>query len=125
MQPWAPAAPGQVVGWAELVVCNLVLEHIRDLDFIFGQAARVLKPGGRFFVCELHPFRQYLGTQANFQGRHGTIQVPAYIHHLSDFSGAAERQRLKLVGVDEWWHEEDRGQPPRLISMMFEKQQPK
>lgn len=105
----------------DLVVCNLVLEHIRDLEFIFGQAARALKPGGRFFVCELHPFRQYLGTQANFQGGQGTVEIPAYVHHLSDFSGAAERSGFALVRLDEWWHDEDQGQPPRLISMLFHK----
>ena len=105
----------------DLVVCNLVLEHIRDLDFIFGQAARVLKAGGHFFVCELHPFRQYQGTQANFQGRQGPVAIPAFTHHLSDFTGAAQEQGLALVRLNEWWHAEDEGKPPRLVSMMFRK----
>jgi ubiquinone/menaquinone biosynthesis C-methylase UbiE len=47
----------------DLIVCNLVLEHIEDLNFIFSEASRVLVRGGQFFICELHPFRQYLGTQ--------------------------------------------------------------
>src|SRR6266850_3264540 len=41
----------------DLVTCNLVLEHISDLTFIFAEAGRVLLDGGRFFVSELHPFR--------------------------------------------------------------------
>jgi predicted TPR repeat methyltransferase len=46
----------------DLIVCNLVLEHIADLSFIFAEAARCLAKGGHFFVSELHPFRQYLGA---------------------------------------------------------------
>jgi malonyl-CoA O-methyltransferase len=42
---------------ADLVVCNLVLEHIEDLSFVFSEAFRSLVEGGCFFVCELHPFR--------------------------------------------------------------------
>jgi len=103
----------------DLVVCNLVLEHIHDLDFIFKQAARVLMPGGRFFLCELHPFRQYQGIQANFQGRQGAVRIPAFVHHLSDYTGAAKRQSLTLQQLDEWWHAEDQDQPPRLVSMIF------
>lgn len=52
---------------ADLITCNLVLEHIEDLSFIFSEAFRVLVKGGYLFICELHPFKQYLGTQANFQ----------------------------------------------------------
>jgi ubiquinone/menaquinone biosynthesis C-methylase UbiE len=106
---------------ADLIACNLVLEHIRDLDFVFAQASRILAPGGRFFVSELHPFWQYLGVQANFQGRQGTVQIPAFVHHLSDFTGAAERQEFALVHLKEYWHPEDQGKPPRLVSMMFER----
>src|SRR5215217_4594462 len=29
-----------------LIVCNLVLEHIRDMPFVFTEAARTLHPGG-------------------------------------------------------------------------------
>ena len=50
-----PAASGS----ADLVVGNLVLEHIADLGFIFAEAARCLQPGDQLFFSELHPFRQY------------------------------------------------------------------
>src|SRR6185503_8246602 len=51
-------------GEFDLVVCNLVLEHITDLAFIFSEAARVLQNKRSFFVNELHPFKQYEGSQA-------------------------------------------------------------
>lgn len=104
---------------ADLVVCNLVLEHIEDLRFVFAQVARVLAPNGRFFVCELHPFRQYGGTVANFQREEGAVSIPAYVHHISDFLAAAEENHFWLDHLREWWHEEDGGKPPRLVSFMF------
>ena len=105
----------------DLVVCNLVLEHVEELPFIFGEAARVLIAGGKFFVCELHPFRQYQGTQARFEQAEHTTHITAFIHHITDFLNAAEANGLKLVKLNEWWHEDDDGKPPRLISLLFMK----
>jgi ubiquinone/menaquinone biosynthesis C-methylase UbiE len=106
---------------ADLITCNLVLEHISDLSFIFAEAARVLTEGGQFFVSELHPFRQYEGVQAHFKRDGETIEIPAFVHHISDFLGAAARQNLSLSELKEWWHEEDQNKSPRLISFMFVK----
>ena len=105
----------------DLVVCNLVLEHVEDLQFVFKEASRVLKDRGRFFVCEFHPFRQYQGTQARFQRANQTTHIPAFVHHTTDFLRAAEASELRSVKLNEWWHQEDDGKPPRLISFMFVK----
>lgn len=104
----------------DLVVCNLVLEHIQDLSFIFSEAFRVLIDAGHFFVCELHPYRQYQGTVARFE-RTETTEITAFVHHLSDFTNAAAASGLRLVSIKEWWHEEDKGKQPRLASFVFEK----
>jgi len=105
----------------DLVVCDLVLEHIENLDFIFSEAARVLTAGGRFFICELHPQRQNSGTQARFQHANGTTHITAFVHNVSSFIDEAEAQGLSLCRVKEWWHEDDEGKPPRLISFLFQK----
>jgi ubiquinone/menaquinone biosynthesis C-methylase UbiE len=106
---------------ADLVVCTLVLEHIEELFFVFSEAYRSLVKSGRFFVCELHPFWQYQGKKARFRTNQGKSEIRAFVHHLSDFLGAAERSGLMLKSCREWWHEVDKGQPPRLVSFMFEK----
>lgn len=115
-QPW-PCANGSF----DLVVCNLVLEHIADLSFIFSEAYRVLKAGGHFFNCELHPFKQYEGGKATFHRDGEAIEIPAFVHHISEFLGAAENAGLVLKSLKEWWHEEDKKTAPRLVSFMFEK----
>ena len=105
----------------DLVVCNLVLEHIENLSFILSEASRVLTPDGHFFICELHPFRQYQGTQANFQAAHGTIEIQAFVHHISDFLDAARTSGFRLKEFKEWWHDTDQNKFPRLASFMFKK----
>lgn len=106
----------------DLVVCNLVLEHIQDLTHIFSEGARVLETSGKFFVNELHPFRQYKGTRARFEKNESTtVEVDAFVHHISDFTNAASVNGLKLVRFNEYWHEADEGKPPRVVSFLFAK----
>lgn len=105
----------------DLVSCNLVLEHIEKLSSIFSEAARVLRSGGKFFVSELHPYRQYQRTVATFTRNREAVKIPAFVHHISDFLRDAEANNLSLVQLQEWWHEEDRGKLPRLVSLLFQK----
>lgn len=106
----------------DLIVCNLVLEHIEDLSFVFSEASRVLVEEGKFFVNELHPFRQYEGKKASFQSGENVSEIPAFVHHISDFLNAASKNGFTFVGLRERWHAEDLNRPPRLISFLFETQ---
>lgn len=115
-QTW-PCADGS----ANLIVCNLVLEHIENLAFVFAEACRVLADGGQYFVCELHPFKQYQGKKAIFERGEEQIAIPAFTHHVSDFFGAAQAAGFRVTSLREWWHAEDEGLPPRLVSFLCEK----
>jgi malonyl-CoA O-methyltransferase len=106
----------------DLITCNLVLEHIQDLNHIFAQAARTLRNGGWFLVNELHPFKQYGGTKARFERGADVVEVDVFIHHISEFMHAAEGSGLRLLKFDEVWHAEDAGKPPRLASFVFWKE---
>jgi ubiquinone/menaquinone biosynthesis C-methylase UbiE len=105
----------------QLIICNLVLEHIENLFFIFEQAARCLSKGGQFYVSELHPFRQYQGGKARYQEDGQTVEVDAYVHHISEFLNAAKQQGMVLAELNEYWHQDDSGKPPRLVTFLFKK----
>ena len=105
----------------DLIVCCLVLEHIQDLSHVFREAGRVLRAGGKFLVNELHPFKQYGGTKARFEHADQTIEVDAFVHHISEFIHAAEESGLQLEKFNEYWHEQDTSKPPRLVSFIFVK----
>lgn len=108
----------------DLIVCNLVLEHIEDLSHIFSEAARTLNTKGRFFINELHPFKQYEGKKARFLSDGKTVEVDAFVHYISDFMKAAMANEFRLVQLDEYWHEQDHNKSPRLVSFIFERVQP-
>lgn len=104
----------------DLVVCNLVLEHIEDISFVFSEASRVLESKGRFFINELHPFRQYEGKKARYQKNGEEIEVDAFVHNISDFLKIAIANGFALVKLNEYWHEADQDKPPRIVSLLLE-----
>lgn len=103
----------------DLITFSLVLEHIEHLDPIFSEVSQALMPGGIVYVGELHPFKQYTGTQARFDTPEGRQLVPCFNHHISDFLRAAERSGLQLQHFEEYFDEDDRSSIPRLARFVF------
>lgn len=106
----------------DVVIGNLVLEHVASLGPIFGESARVLRPGGTLFLCELHPFRQWRGGQAHFtDGATGeTVRVPAHVHMVGNYVNAALDAGLILRHMGEWLEDDADGDaPPRLLALRF------
>lgn len=106
---------------ADLITCSLILEHIHHLDGVFTQVSSHLKEGGYFYVCELHPYKQYSGSKARFETAAGTQVLQCYDHHISDYISAAENNNLSLVKLNEWFDDDKAGSVPRLISFLFRK----
>ena len=107
---------------ADVVIGNLVLEHVKELAPVYREAARVLRPGGQLFLCELHPYRQLRGGQAHFTDASSgeTVHVVAHVHTVSEYVNAGIASGLTLVALGEWTEE---GAPPdalpRLLSVLF------
>lgn len=104
---------------ADLITCSLILEHIEDLGFVFAQAKDYLKPGGCFYVCELHPFKQYSGSKARFETEGGVHVVDCFVHNLTEYTDAAIENDFSVEQIKEWFDDNDRTQIPRLISFLF------
>ena len=107
--------------YADLIVCSLTLEHIADLDFIFSEGFKKLKHDGKFFICELHPFKQYKGSKAKFENEDGIRELEVFTHHISEYMNAAIDNGFKNLELNEWFDSDDKTEIPRLISFVFEK----
>jgi len=101
----------------DLITFNLVLEHVRDLRFVFAQAASRLAKGGMIHISELHPFKQYMGSKARFESDQGLRELEAFTHHVSDFTSALSDAGFKCLEIKEWF-DSDRNEVPRLLSIV-------
>ena len=61
------------------------------------------------------------GKRQGFIGKMKALAWAAFVHHISDFTNAAQANGLRLVNLNEYWHAADQNKPPRLISFMFMK----
>jgi SAM-dependent methyltransferase len=105
----------------DLVVINLVLEHIEELDPIFCNVSQSLTDGGYLYLAELHPYKQYQQSQARFDhpeiGKQ--VKVDAFVHPISEYVNTALRKDFRLVKMRESRHPND--EYPRLLSLLFQK----
>jgi len=105
----------------DLITCSLALEHIENIDFVFAEAQKVLRKDGRFYIGELHPFKQYAGTKARFETGSGVFELECFVHHVSDFFEAGTKNGFDVIELKEWFDNDDKTQIPRLLTMIFRK----
>ncbi|MFO0942593.1 MAG: class I SAM-dependent methyltransferase [Pirellulales bacterium] len=111
-EPWPNLGTG-----FDVITLNLVLEHIKDLSFVFRAAASRLASSGIIHLSELHPFRQYLGSKAHFETEKGTQELEVYTHHVSDFCKSLADAGLKVLELNEWFDDGKFGLP-RLLTII-------
>ena len=103
----------------DLITCSLALEHIENIDFIFQEAHKVLRSNGKFYIGELHPFKQYQGTKARFETGAGVFELECFVHHVSEFFAVAKSNNFECIELKEWFDDDDKMQIPRLLTMTF------
>ena len=110
-------------GAADVVLFNLVLEHIENLGSVFAEAARVLRSGGQMFLSEYHPARLTAddGMGARITDDEGQIVevLTSYLHTIADFETAAASNGLKLLSRRDW--ETTGEERPLILTMGFKK----
>jgi len=81
----------------DAVLCGLALVHLPKLDKAMAEFARVLRPGGRLIVSDVHPMPILLGWQAQFRGADGTAAfIRLHPHLLSEYMTAARGAGLEV-----------------------------
>jgi ubiquinone/menaquinone biosynthesis C-methylase UbiE len=75
----------------DLVVCALALTHVPDLEPVVRELGRVVRPGGRVVLSDIHPFMAMTGGIAGFPGEDLTKGIPFVrnlTHQVSEYVGA-------------------------------------
>lgn len=123
MKPWPVEED-----WADLVLINLVLEHIEQLRPLLTEAGRTIKPGGSVHITEYHPDRVQRGDGAEFDNGKGVTEVINFHHPLEEYMALADTLGFTLEAVQTWGKElDERGRPvetavkPLLLSMRLRK----
>jgi len=102
----------------DLVVCGLALTHVMDLDASIAELARVLRPGGRIVLSDLHPMMVLLGGSGLFFDAKGAAgNVRTYHHAHASYLEAFRRARLDVVDCVEPVVE--RAHLPAVAGMLF------
>ncbi len=107
----------------DLISINLVLEHVENLNFIFKSVSENLKNNGYLFISELHPFKQYLGSQAMYNNK----LVTSFTHQISDYFALACKHNFQCVELIESFDKvpnKNEKNIPRIISFLFKKIKP-
>ena len=102
----------------DFITCSLALEHIENIDFVFGQARKVLRANGLFYIGELHPFKQYQGSKARFEIGSGVFELECFVHHISEFFEVAVKNNFQIVELKEWFDNDNKTQVPRLLTII-------
>jgi SAM-dependent methyltransferase len=85
----------------DAAVCALALVHVADLTTAIGELARVVRPGGRVIVSDVHPFLVMLGWQAQFPTDHGRAYMRLHAHLPSNYATAALNAGLTVHRCEE------------------------
>jgi len=104
----------------DLITINLVLEHVKNMRNIFKNASAKLNTSGYLFISELHPLKQFLGSQAKFDN----ILVKSYLHQISAYFKLATENNFTCMELIEIFDENPKKNEdniPRLISFLFVK----
>jgi SAM-dependent methyltransferase len=92
----------------DAVLCALTLVHVPDLARALREFARVMRPGGRLVISDVHPFLVILGWQAQFPAhdsgdrkdpRPGFMRL--HCHLASEYTSAAAAAGLRLRSLAE------------------------
>ncbi len=94
--------PRQADGLHDAALIVLVLEHLTELDGVFGALARWLRPGATLRMLELHPDRIAAGTVAHFHDEHGVERrFTSTAHPVAELHAALARNGFTVEWVKE------------------------
>jgi malonyl-CoA O-methyltransferase len=91
----------------DLVVCALVLGHIRDLDPVLSKLIASVRKGGTIIISDFHPFLTLQKSRRTFKDSTGkTFEIAHHLHLLSELIHIIHREGMVLEKFAEpMWQE--------------------
>lgn len=85
-----------------LILFSLTLEHVADIATPLKEARRLLAPGGRIVIVEIHPFLSLGGLGAHFVEGGETVRMPTVSHSFEGYLNAFAAVGLTVDACREW-----------------------
>ena len=84
-------------GKFDLVLCCLVLSHIKNLRKTVKKLAGYIKKDGSLIISDFHPFNLLIGFRTAFTSKEKRYVVPNYLHLPSDYFSAMQDAGLRVT----------------------------
>lgn len=90
---------------ADLILINLVLEHIEIIEPVLRHAATVMRSQANLIITEYHPDLVAAGLGARIQEdkeSEASVHILNYWHPITEYAQIADNVGLDLVSTNEW-----------------------
>jgi malonyl-CoA O-methyltransferase len=87
----------------DVVVCALLMGHIRNLEGALLQVSEVLRPGGYLLITDFHPYQTLRGSARSFKDEKSNraYSIEQHLHLFEDYIRIFNKLRLVLEDLRE------------------------
>jgi len=89
------------VGSFDFAICSFAVGHLQNVELLFRELARILKPGSRLVVTDLHPAAYAIGWRTGFRDELGPAQIDTHLCSLTEMEAASSRNGFDRLSYSE------------------------
>ena len=88
-------------GSFNFILSTLVIAQVNNLEEVFREWSRILKPGGKILLTDLHPAILSAGGKRTFEKDGRTYEVKNYIHPIEEIKNLCRKLNMDVAGFEE------------------------